>query len=135
MDSPATNVASSEKPGRWFQALHLEKLPLVVALGGVGLSALTFLLFISPRVLDDHDPAAVAFVMKSQSVAKDLDSGFRHDLLPERIQLPQFPDPDELRRDSRQDQQEIQSLGFSLSNLKVENVTYHKPITTEVALA
>ena len=91
MASQTTGKTSSVTMGSWRK---LESLPLVVALQGLGLFVLAFLIGAPPSSnLLAGDTVGFAGYASSDSVRTTSDSQVPADLLPEQIRLPKFPNP------------------------------------------
>ena len=135
MASQATGKMSSSTKRR------LDSLPLVVALQGLGLFVLAFLIG-APPTTDQvaGDTAGFAGYTSSASVRTASDSQVPSDLLPEQIRLPKFPNQEE--RAPRQqpapisnDPQEASNPGLNLTALRVDTVAFDAPAAVQVALA
>ncbi len=138
MASQVTGTTSSITMGSWRSS---ESLPLVVALQGLGLFVLAFLIGAPPSADQvAGDSASFAGYASSESVRTASDSQVPADLLPEQIRLPKFPNQDE--RAPRQqpapiseDQQEASNPGLNLTALRVDTVAFDAPAAVQVALA
>jgi hypothetical protein len=138
MASQAAGNKSSVAAGGWRRS---DTLPLVVALQGLGLFVLAFLLGAPPSTDQvAGDTAGFAGLADSQSVRMTSDSQVPADLLPEQIRLPRFPNLDE--RAPRQqpapiseDEQEASNPGLNLTALRVDTVAFDAPAAVQVALA
>lgn len=138
MASQATGKTSSVTMGSWRKS---ESLPLVVALQGLGLFVLAFLIEAPPSSNPlAGDTVGFAGYASSDSVRMTSDSQVPADLLPEQIRLPKFPNLD--ARTPRQqpapiseDQQEASNPGLNLTALRVDTVAFDAPAAVQVALA
>ena len=138
MASRVTGNMSAITMGSWRKS---DSLPLVVALQGLGLFVLAFLIGAPPSTDQvARDAAGFAGYASSESVRTASDSQVPADLLPEQIRLPKFPNLDE--RAPRQqpapiseDQQEASNPGLNLTALRVDTVAFDAPVAVQVALA
>ncbi len=138
MASQSTGKMSSTTTRSWRR---LDSLPLVVALQGLGLFVLAFLIGAPPPTDQvSGSTAGLAGYASSESVRTASDTRVPADLLPEQIRLPKFPNQDE--RAPRQqpapiseDQQEASNPGLNLSALRVVSVAFDAPAAVQVALA
>ena len=130
MASQSTGKMSSTTTRSWRR---LDSLPLVVALQGLGLFVLAFLIGAPPPTDQvSGSTAGLAGYASSESVRTASDTRVPADLLPEQIRLPKFPNQDE--RAPRQqpapiseDQQEASNPGLNLTALRVDSVAFDAP--------
>ncbi len=141
MASKATGHTSPATRGGWRKGLWSDSLPLVVALQGLGLFVLAFLLGApSSTEQAEEDATGFAAFAHSSAVPTVSDSQVPTDLLPEQIRLPRFPNLDELApkrqpAPDNQDMQEASNPGVSLAALRVDSVAFDAPEAVKVALA
>ena len=118
----------------------IDTLPLAVALQGLGLFVLAFLIGGSPTDQAAGGSTGFAGYANSELVRMASDSQGPADLLPEQIRLPKFPNLDERapRRQpapSPKDPQEASNPGLNLAALRVDTVAFDAPAAGQVALA
>lgn len=120
-----------------FGFTEVEVLPLAVALQGLVLFVVAFLLSAPSQSATGASGGAAT---TAQPVRTASEARIPADLLPERIPLPRFPSPDERneKREARKPQgekQEASGTGLSLAALRVESVSFDAPAVVEITLA
>jgi hypothetical protein len=140
MASSMTGNISPRGRSSLIQISRRDNLPLILAFQGLAL--FVFALFLgTPTSIVNGEVAFKAGAIPANQLARPVsDSLVPTDLLPEQIQLPEFPNPDELARDRQlspptEERQEAQSSSFSLAALRVDTAGFQSPAPVQVALA
>ena len=130
---------ASKPTGGWLAKLRRENLPLAVALQGLGLFLLAFLLSAPPSQQEVDDSAAGGWLAEESPARAVSDTLIPADLIPEQLRMPRFPDPSELakqRQPAPSVQESENSAGPSLDmdSLRVDTVSLRAPQVVQAAL-
>jgi len=120
-----------------FGFTKVEVLPLALALQGLVLFVLAFMLSAPPRAAEE---SAAGVGTTAGPVRTASQARVPADLLPERIELPRFPSPDARRekheaRAPKGEKQESSGTGLSLAALRVDSVSYDAIAAVQLAVA
>lgn len=128
--------AEARRGGRSSHSVDL--LPLAVALQGLVLFVLAFLLPTPP--VGNTGDSGLGARMDRGPVRTTLEARIPADLLPERINLPRFPDPKlepekQQANSPGQGRSEAADTGLALAALRVESVAFDAPVAVRAVLA
>lgn len=131
---------ASKTTGGWSAKLRTDNLPLAVALQGLALFVLAFLLSTPPKHHDAEGMSAdVGRLLADPSNRVISETEVPADLHPEQVQLPRFPDPNQLRlRQSAppvEHNEATSDTTTTLNALRINTVSHQAPSVAEVALA
>jgi len=123
---------------RGGRTASVELLPLALALQGLMLFVLAFLLPSAPAV--DLGDSGLGAMMDRGPVRATSEARIPADLLPERINLPRFPDPKPEPEKPQatspgEGREKASGTGLALAALRVESVAFDAPVAVRAVLA
>ena len=125
---------ASSATGGWSAKLRANNLPLVIAVQGLALILLAFLLNAPPQTDLAEDTAGTSWLVEDTPPQLTSEPRIPSDLHPEQIRLPRFPDPKQQVQE-RQPAPPVNPVeSRALGALRVDSVSIQAPTTIQATL-